>query len=129
MILNLGNNVYSHSILEILFGILGIGFLVILPSIWSFEIGDFINTYVVEKEDKDDPANRGIVLLFDVVTLGCGFILLWLQLCNIVRFIVPDSKLTQSRTLTSTLRGSSVRSEFTQVGKSHPGRGWTETDL
>jgi len=46
------------------------------------------------------------------MTLGCGFILLWLQLCNIVRFIVPDSKLTQSKTLTSVLRGSSVRSEF-----------------
>ncbi len=108
MILSLGNNVYRHSLVEIACAILGITILIFIPTFVDFNI-HFINTYVTE--DKDE-TSRTLVLFFDIMTFIAGCVLLFLQVLNIVRFIVPDSHLTKNKTLTMFLRGSAVRSEF-----------------
>jgi len=104
MVLNLGNNVYHHSMIEIMVGIIGIIILVILPSIIEFDWKVITTTDIEDAEYVSE--------IFDVVILTIGCILLFMQISNIVRFVVPDSNLTKSKALTILLRGSSVRSEF-----------------
>lgn len=105
-LLSLGNNVYSHSKYEIIASIVAIVVLVIIPPSLRFD-WTVINTY--------EQYQNGGEFLYPVaqagmLTLGC--ILLLLQVCNVIRFVVPDSRLTKSKILTNVLRGSSVRSEF-----------------
>jgi hypothetical protein len=104
MLLSVGNNVHRHSIPEILIGIVGIVFIVILPPLKRVK-WNLVDTTLYD----DFPVVKAIVV---VVSLTIGMVLLLLQFANIVRYIVPDSKLTKSKLLTTFLRGSAVRSEF-----------------
>ncbi len=104
MLLSVGNNVHRHSIPEICLGIVGIIFIVILPPLMKLK-WKLIDTTLWD----DFPTVKVIVV---VISLTIGIVLLLLQFANIVRYIVPDSKLTKSKLLTIILRGSAVRSEF-----------------
>lgn len=108
MVLNLGNNVYTHSVLEILAGILGTVVIVFLPMVIKFQ-SIFISTHNPDEEE-------GLPPILDVIhymlSSFIGIVLILLQGSNIVRYIVPDSRLTRSKILTTLLRGSSVRNEF-----------------
>lgn len=108
MLLSLGNNVYTHSKLEIFAAFVAICGLVLTPPLREFEWFIF--------ETHAQPYREGNIIalwhFLRIVSLIIGCSLLFLQLCNIVRFIIPDSRLTNSKLLTSLLRGSSVRSEF-----------------
>ena len=104
MILNLGNSVYRHSILEITAGMIGIIVLLILPSALEF------NWRIIDTTTVEDA--KYISIMADIFIITIAVILLFMQAANIVRYIIPDSRLTRSKALTSLLRGSSVRSEF-----------------
>ena len=105
VILSLGNNVHRHSILEISAGIIGIAILIFFPALYH----DIDNNVVKTVDVADSPWAMPI---FRTVNILIGCILLFFQLCNIVRWIVPDSKLREDKFLTLVLRGSGVRSEF-----------------
>lgn len=104
MLLSLGNNVYRHSILEIAVGIISIAVIVVLPTITSIDWGPLNTT-----QYDDVPILKVIAF---TVTSTIGIVLLLLQFANLVRFIIPDSKLTKSKAMTTLLRGTGVRSEF-----------------
>ena len=106
MILSLGNNIHRHNPLEIAAGILGIAGLIFFPALY-----DKIDNRVFKTTEIDEEA-LWVSLLFRSINLTIGSILLCIQLSNIVRCIVPDNKLKESKLLTLILRGSGVRSEF-----------------
>lgn len=105
LILSLGNNIHRHNPLEIAGGIVGIAVLIFFP---AFNTG--IDNVVFTTAEIPDAA--WLSTLFRVINLSIGFILLFFQVCNIVRWAVPDSVLKESKFLTLILRGSGVRSEF-----------------
>mmetsp|Transcript_10121 Transcript_10121/g.14728 ORF Transcript_10121/g.14728 Transcript_10121/m.14728 type:complete len:1032 (-) Transcript_10121:116-3211(-) len=105
MILSLGNNVHRHSLLEICSGVLGIGVLIFFPALYHK-----IDTPVFKTVDVD-----GFVFIMPFmrrVNLFIGILLLIIQICNLVRFCIPDDQLKGSKFLTLILRGTGVRGEF-----------------
>ena len=105
MVLSLGNNVYRHSILEIMGGIVGTIVIVFLPAMIEFE------WFIITTKPSDESAVM-VYKMFDVISYFLGSALLLMQVSNLFRLVVPDSRLTKSKHLTAWLRGSSVRSEF-----------------
>ena len=110
MILSLGNNIYCHSIAEIIAAIIGIIVIVMLPALVEFDWGFMETSYSYEGER--DPASELLLSAARVTMLTLGTILLFQQALNILRFIIPNSRMTSSKNLTVLLRGSVVRSEF-----------------
>lgn len=110
MILSLGNNIYRHSIAEIFAGTVGIIVIVMLPNLLEFDWGFMETSFRIEGER--DPASELLLSAARVTMLILGAILLLQQAFNVLRFIVPDSRLTGNKNLTVLLRGSVVRSEF-----------------
>lgn len=105
LILSLGNNIHRHSPLEIAGGIVGIVLLIFFPAFYPSINNRFLKTAT-------DPDAPWAYTLFRVINTTLGCMLLFFQFCNIVRWIVPDSKLRENKFLTLVLRGSGVRSEF-----------------
>lgn len=110
MILSLGNNIYRNPIAEILAAITGIIVIVMLPNLMEFDWVFMETSYRIEGER--DPASELLLSAARVTMLILGAILLLQQALNILRVIVPDSRMISSKTLTALLRGSVVRSEF-----------------
>eukprot|EP00594_Rhizosolenia_setigera_P004606 CAMPEP_0178953056 /NCGR_PEP_ID=MMETSP0789-20121207/8201_1 /TAXON_ID=3005 /ORGANISM="Rhizosolenia setigera, Strain CCMP 1694" /LENGTH=1011 /DNA_ID=CAMNT_0020634261 /DNA_START=593 /DNA_END=3628 /DNA_ORIENTATION=- len=105
IILSLGNNIHDHSPLQIIFGIAGIAGLIFFPALY-----DGINNDVISTE-KEEPLPF-ISTEFKIINLSIGSVLLFIQFCNIIRWQVPDSRLTKNKFLTIILRGNGVRGEF-----------------
>lgn len=107
MILSLGNNPFRHSLVEKALGLVGVVVIVILPAVIEFDWA-FLDT----TRSEQNSFTSSIRVLFDIVVIFIGVVLLLLKLFTIVRFMIPDKILSRSSTLTSLLRGSSVKSEF-----------------
>lgn len=105
LILSLGNNIHRHSLAEVLCGIAGILILIIFPVFYDRINSWFISTKSVEGAEY-------MTTVFDVINLSIGAALLCIQVCNIIRWAVPDNKLTMNKVLTLILRGTGVRAEF-----------------
>lgn len=89
---------------EIIAAFAAIIILVMVPPLVQFDLG------IIQTKVYEDGEALWNLLRFVLLSLGC--ILLTLQVCNVIRFVIPDSRLTKSKMLTILLRGSSVRSEF-----------------
>ena len=105
LILSLGNNVHRHNPLEILAGIIGILVLIFFPALYHKLDNKVFTTATIE----DAAYFSTLARTFNIII---GSILLFFQFCNIIRWMIPDSKLVQSKFLSLVLRGSGVRSEF-----------------
>ena len=89
---------------EITAAIAAIIIVVFVPPLVQFDF------FIIQTKEYEDSEHLWNAFRFVLLSFGC--ILLFLQVCNIIRFIIPDSRLTKSKMLTNLLRGSAVRSEF-----------------
>lgn len=104
LLLSLGNDIHRHSLIEVFIGFLAIGLIVFFPAFYTKIDNRFIST--ANQEDTFFSSS------IRVLNLTLGAMLCFFQTCNVVRCIVPDNTLAQSKLLTLILRGSGVRSEF-----------------
>ena len=107
MLLSLGNNVHRHSPIEILVSFLAIALFVFFPALYHKIDNRFMST-----ADEHGFHHAWFSHAARVINLMLGGILCFFQICNIVRFIIPDNVLAENKVLTLVLRGSGVRSEF-----------------
>lgn len=102
ILLSLGNNIHRHSPVEILVSCIAIALFVFFPALYHKIDNRFMST-------ADDTWFSHAARIINLVL---GGILCFFQMCNIVRYIIPDNVLAESKVLTLVLRGSGVRSEF-----------------
>ena len=108
LILSLGNNSRKHSLLEIVLAIVGIALLIFFPAFY-----DGIDTPIFStKDQKIVERDNFTSQILDTINIFVGIALLFFQCCNLVRWAVPDDKLTSSKFLGVIIRGSGVKAEF-----------------
>lgn len=96
---------HRHSLVEICAGVLGIAVLIFFPALYHDIDNPVFSTADVEDFKVFMPMMRKINILI-------GTLLLLIQICNVVRFCIPDDQLEESKFLTLILRGTGVRGEF-----------------